>query len=1208
MARLFVTGKDTKVTLQPTNSSASFTAKVTHDTSVIDKQELPSLKNSNVTSLSSVNYDSVKADFNGDGVEEVIAIGWSESFADTKPFDAEYGFHFALIKAKDTLDISQGIQISKIYEPFPGVYTYLAPAYGRPVVGDLTGDGNLEIAYAAKEAIKLVTICSGNDLEESSSCFEQPEFTVVRQKDVTLPNYRSERMNASYDLNIGNFHGTGNELAVINNVQSSAGEWFMYANAFSFDIDANASRITEQDITSFNTGGYPDRGGYCFADTAKRAIHDIQEQLWVACQNYLIDEDKSDVGPMISVYQLTLNDTGTGVTRKSHLNSWNTGYWRLRGLASMFPGELSSNPQGDDFYKDLALMMADAGNMESVGVKLKTYRLNLNDQEGIFPYEASYSKEFADNYTSGTMRKLFFRPYMLTSERAIGMSQRRAKNMLYKGDLSGKSVKLGTPSYIQTPKITQPSLILGAPPAHIDYLTPVKGEKTLFNMSLGHIDHNAIFSQTSIETDGYNSQTIDTLTNGVSAQFSAEASAHHIVVPVQASFKATVGGGYVNTQVTNTSDGDSGSVTRAIDEQSGLDDKLILESQSIEYFFYPVIGGLECPGESACTDDEKVQQYLIYSRPSSPAKLKVDANLAAWYQPVHEVNNILSYPRSLEQLESYYGSPIRALTEVNDAYSTGSGGGKWNVTWSNGTSDSDETTTIDKGTWNLGFSGSYGTSESYAKLTGTAYKNSFDLKYDGSFTNKGVTTNVSSYDANMTVGVNRPITFKTPTYYSYQITPVVFGDAVDGQDINTSDPLMADEVRQAVNANSGSLVMGRLKLGYFVDIDASTVGSWWQAREHYTGIDISLNNPTRWDYDLSMTRLNPEDTNCLGSYFTYTCYFPHAPREQGYEHASAFHNMKGLFVTSSHSDELRVMAEVGEQIKLRARIYNYSQLDMPTNSRVKVQFYRQSIDSNHESGSILLSQDSAELIGEDLLPPIAGANATIKDNWDMAEVLWDIEGSDIGSYYFWVVAWPEDTSGIMLAEQEHKGLVTTDTSPTYSDINDVTLEYVTLEDNNVYSFTNNVGMYQQAFKVLSQSEVEALAATSVTSESSVSSSASAAMVADTPLYYDPNAVPTELVSSPNNIAVTLEPSQQGSSVDVKVSLNADYNTQGLMIYLEADGQVVSIKQLPNFKEKTILLSFIPTSCDENIPLSVYLGGVGDNSVGNATSSVYMSCN
>lgn len=116
------------------------------------------------------------------------------------------------------------------------------------------------------------------------------------------------------------------------------------------------------------------------------------------------------------------------------------------------------------------------------------------------------------------------------------------------------------------------------------------------------------------------------------------------------------------------------------------------------------------------------------------------------------------------------------------------------------------------------------------------------------------------------------------------------------------------------------------------------------------------------------------------------------------------------------------------------------------------------------------------------------------------------------------------------------------------------------------------------------------------------------MVADTPLYYDSNAVPTELVSSPNNIAVTLEPSQQGSSVDVKVSLNADYNTQGLMIYLETGGQVVSIKQLPNFKGKTILLSFIPTSCDENIPLSVYLSGIGDNSVGNATSSVYMSCN
>lgn len=127
LARLFVTDKNTKVTLQPTNSSATFTAKVIHDANVIDKQELPSLKNSNVTNLNSVNNGSVKANFNGDGVEDVIATGWSESFADTKPFDAEYGFHFALIKAKDTMDISQGIQIAKIYEPFPNVKTYLAP-------------------------------------------------------------------------------------------------------------------------------------------------------------------------------------------------------------------------------------------------------------------------------------------------------------------------------------------------------------------------------------------------------------------------------------------------------------------------------------------------------------------------------------------------------------------------------------------------------------------------------------------------------------------------------------------------------------------------------------------------------------------------------------------------------------------------------------------------------------------------------------------------------------------------------------------------------------------------------------------------------------------------------------------------------------------------------------------------------------------------
>ncbi len=410
--------------------------------------------------------------------------------------------------------------------------------------------------------------------------------------------------------------------------------------------------------------------------------------------------------------------------------------------------------------------------------------------------------------------------------------------------------------------------------------------------------------------------------------------------------KLSLGGSYTNQNLDSITSTSNSAITRKINESAGGHDKIGISTSYTDYYLYPVIGETVCTnGQETCSDSEKGQRYLQLTIPTEIEKLYTDGSVIPWYQPVHEPGSILSYPATIDQLEHDYGASIALLTPANVAFSTNQEEGSWTMIWNNATSDSDKTTLVNTGTWNLGFEASYGSSKKFEKLTGLSSKNTLNIDYDGSYSSNDTATSIQTFDQEMNVSIDRKANFKNPNQYSYNVTPVIYGDKVETGDLNGK--LTPETVREAAErADPKSIAMGYLKLGYLVDLK----GGWWNLKNDYrTYIDISLNNPTRWSSDVPYTAIdgNTDDTaiNCVGGAKTGNCVIPYPVPQGGHtQYSSNFYNMRGFFITPLGSNETRYQATAGEKMKLTTRVYNYSLKDMPEGSKVHVRFYRQNYD------------------------------------------------------------------------------------------------------------------------------------------------------------------------------------------------------------------------------------------------------------------------
>ena len=102
---------------------------------------------------------------------------------------------------------------------------------------------------------------------------------------------------------------------------------------------------------------------------------------------------------------------------------------------------------------------------------------------------------------------------------------------------------------------------------------------------------------------------------------------------------------------------------------------------------------------------------------------------------------------------------------------------------------------------------------------------------------------------------------------------------------------------------------------------------------------------------------------------------------------SEFFWMKGLLITpaAAAADGPQItQAAAGDQVRLQARLYNYSLADMPPDSNVNVQFYAQPWNTSNNTPS-----GNSFLIENVVIGPIPGFNSQSNDgmlaNWAVAE-------------------------------------------------------------------------------------------------------------------------------------------------------------------------------------------------------------------------------
>jgi hypothetical protein len=308
-----------------------------------------------------------------------------------------------------------------------------------------------------------------------------------------------------------------------------------------------------------------------------------------------------------------------------------------------------------------------------------------------------------------------------------------------------------------------------------------------------------------------------------------------------------------------------------------------------------------------------------------------------WYQPVHENGNLLSYPWEKSQFEN-----LGAIKTQPISFTTGQNDLAYYVEWVNAGTDGVEVSTEKK------------------------------LAVDSSVTVGG---DILGADASVTV----------KGHYDKTWSSIETSETTNSKSLGitiakgTFDPDYAYSVNPWIYENK---TMGMLQVGYTVDLYGANTEIWWKGNYYDDNLpDPALNLPNRWS--------SPDGDNWTFNEGSYN-----------------FQMMKGLFVLDSSGDpftydtrKVRYIIKDGEQVTLKARIYNYSLVDL---GAVDVKIESEvSTDGDHWG-------DRSE-VGSFTISSIPGfQNASNEANWKYAEVTFDTTG-DAGNYYrFWVTVDPDD--------------------------------------------------------------------------------------------------------------------------------------------------------------------------------------------------------
>lgn len=606
------------------------------------------------------------------------------------------------------------------------------------------------------------------------------------------------------------------------------------------------------------------------------------------------------------------------------------------------------------------------------------------------------------------------------------------------GDLQGRSLLLGEPTKI-TVGHTQPRLVLGMPPMHVDWVKDASGsDPQVLNLSAVLGTFYSSYQTAVTDQAQSSSRSTTSWTHAVSAT-ATEGYSWGGAATGSVKVEATQSAGYLHENQVAKQYDTYATTAFDVSATTGFDDQLWFNDERHNVYIYPIIGQTACPADKPdCSDAERLPLTLMISGPDQITQEDVTGSAQEWFQPVWEPGNVFSYPWNLTQLQAQYPS-VNLLTSASPTkFFTDSSSLTEQAKWTEGSTSSTTTGTTNKISWGTSLS----VSTTPPAATG-GFSGSFSINYNGSKAMSTLNTATTVLGASTGIGINKPGTFPNYDQYQYGIQPFIFGDSPASGTFDT------------VNLGTDIQTDGILQAAFVAD--PTNAGSWWG--NAYPLPDVALNHPVRWSVVTQTASTGPNCVETGNPGRPYSCATFNAPEADIWN--SEFYWMKGLLITPAETaaDGPQItQAKSGDQVRLQARVYNYSLTDMPAGSQVVAQFYGQpwNTGSNSPSGNSFLIENVT-------LGPIPGFNSQSNSgavaNWAVAETTkLDTAAHSDQHLVFWVLVVLKDAQGNPLAEMPGHGL--TGVPPTVSGI----AEAVTWAE----PYSNNLGMYKSLFYIAPQ--------------------------------------------------------------------------------------------------------------------------------------------
>ena len=635
IGRFFDLSYDVYITLGPRGQAngVDCTAPAGVDNMVLT---IKNVKNLNATTRSTFTMSAVQTamvvdDFNQDGYEDLFIMSEEEVLVST---------------ANDVTNRPGGMRFGT---PTALPSADYAPRYD-PASGDFNADGLKDVAWIGLDyTVHFATVCPGS--MPGTICDGQEELAILldplQSQDVPINLTPADAENGcqqqAHALTAGDFSGEpADGLLVFDCLINANANPITRSSWYQYGSNWNMIGGVPVDETNIANIGYPLS---TFAQAGKLDWFGTYDQVVVA-----IGSNEYCTIPVIRTLEtigvITFDQNKMSVTAtegKAGSCSHNFGsFWPwVNGMAiGRFAAIDSSETNDANYNQQIATFLNDGA--------LRIYEVSPPDS-----YEASLVSESTS--LTGLNVKLKANP-------AAGNPQDPDNlNWLTSGDLQGRSARLGPPTIIRVSGHSQPSVILGMPPMHVDYVLPdpsAGNDWEIVNFSVIPDTYNSTYTMRVVEEDqsADTNRTSYTYATGKEGEVSFELKIPY-VADVEGSVKHSTEA--KNEDVSENYEFTENAFAFDASATTGFGDQVWFNVSNFNVYFYPVLGKSVCPVEIPnCSSSEKQPLYVTFSGPSSSGTGPGPGHTLEWYQPVHEPGNIFSYPWNETMLRQRFSSGL----------------------------------------------------------------------------------------------------------------------------------------------------------------------------------------------------------------------------------------------------------------------------------------------------------------------------------------------------------------------------------------------------------------------------------------------------------------------------------------------------------------------------------------------------------------------